>query len=216
MSLCRQDGNRIIKAIISWGKPNFRKYPWRITSNRFHAIIAEVMLQRTKAQQVQTVYNNFITKFENPTDVCKNPSTAKEILKPLGLNWRTKKIVDLSTVLMKKEKIPDSFEELILLPGIGQYAASAFLSFHCNQRFPLIDANTVRVWGRVFGFKTDNETRRKKFFKELANKMTPETNFRDFNYALLDLGNLICRIDPFCEKCPINQMCCYNNRKKQI
>lgn len=210
LNINTKDNQQIIETLIAWGKENYRDYPWRTTSNRFHAIIAELMLQRTKAEQVLSVYNCFTRKYKTPKDVCSDsPENIMAILQSLGLNWRAKKIIDFSVETSKISSTPNSFEELIKLSGIGQYVASAYLSLHNNQRYSLIDANTVRVWGRVLGFKTNTETRRKKWFKELADSLTPETNFRDFNYAILDFSSLICKTTPLCKICPINKMCCY-------
>lgn len=208
---------QIADALIAWGKTNYRDYPWRRTSNRFHAIIAEIMLQRTKAEQVLAVYNYFTQKYGSPDDVCSDSiENVNAILKPLGLRWRAKGILDFSATVRERGSIPGSFEELTKLPSIGQYVASAFLSLHDNQCFSLIDANTVRVWGRVFGFETDAETRRKKKFKELVDSLTPETNFKDFNYAILDFSSLVCKTVPLCEICLINKMCCYYEVTKEF
>jgi A/G-specific adenine glycosylase len=203
--------DELVEVLVAWGKANFRDYPWRKTSNRFHALIAEIMLQRTKADQVLPVYEAFTRKYSSPKDVClDSPEKVTEILKPLGLSWRARKILDLSVQASNRE-ISDSYKELIDLSCVGQYAASAFLSLHSNQRFPLIDANTVRVWGRVFGFQTNAETRRKKWFKELVETLTPQKSFKEFNYSILDFSSLICKPKPLCYKCPINRQCRYYN-----
>jgi A/G-specific adenine glycosylase len=221
MSLPKQSAKetqRIARAIVAWGKTNYRDYPWRKTPNRFHAIIAEIMLQRTRAEQVLDVYNGFTRKYKTPEDVCSDSyQNILATLRPLGLNWRAKIITDFSAQTKKMGSIPNSFDELTKLPGVGQYIASAFLSFHNNQRCPLIDANTVRIWGRICGFRTDADTRRKKWFRELADNLTPKTGFKEFNYSLLDFGSLICKAIPLCKVCPINKTCCYfkNNHVRQ-
>lgn len=200
---------QIVRKLISWGKKNYRPYPWRDTASEFHALIAEIMLQRTKAEQVLSVYSRFTQKYKTPDDVCSDsPENVIVMLKPLGLDWRAKKIIEFSTET-KMNAMPKTFSELIKLPGVGQYTTSAFLSLHKDERYPLIDSNTVRVWGRVFGLETNSETRRKKKFKELADSLTPQTNFKAFNYALLDFGSLVCKTVPLCKTCPINKMCCY-------
>jgi A/G-specific adenine glycosylase len=207
------DNEEIVNLLLNWGKSNFRCYPWRNTENKFHALIAEVMLQRTKAEQVLPVYITFTSKYVTPEEVCfENSQTIEEILKPLGLHWRVKLILNLSKCLSDCKLIPDSFDGLTKLPAIGQYVASAYLSLHNNQWYPLIDANTVRVWGRVFGFETNAETRRKKSFKELVTRLTPPDNFRAFNYAILDFSAIICGKKPLCNKCVLSEKCLYNLR----
>jgi len=87
------------------------------------------------------------------------------------------------------------------------YAASSFLSLHAGVRASIVDSNVVRLYGRIFGLSTDAETRRKKWFLEIAEQLTPDTEFRDFNYALLDLTRKICKKVPLCQDCPINKYC---------
>lgn len=206
----KQDIQQIVKALIDWGELNYRNFPWRSAANKFHAIVAEIMLQRTKAEQVLVVYNNFVAEYKTAEDVCSaSPEKIIELLRSLGLNWRAKKLLEFSSEINSRGLIPDKFNELTKLPAVGQYVASAFLSLHQNQRHSLIDANTVRIWGRIFGFETNYETRRKKWFKELVDTITPAENFRKFNYALLDFSNFVCAKKPLCEKCPISKWCNY-------
>jgi A/G-specific adenine glycosylase len=204
------NSQEISKILLKWGKINYRNYPWRNTGNSYHALIAEIMLQRTKAEQVLSVYEAFSSRYSKPEEVCSDDfRKISLILKPLGLHWRAKLVVELSNRILEIGTIPNSFNELIELPAIGQYAASAYLSLHRNQRYPLIDANTVRVWGRIFGFKTDAETRRVKWFKELVEDLTPLQDYRDFNYAILDFSALVCGKKPMCENCALNEKCLF-------
>ncbi|MBW1739403.1 MAG: hypothetical protein JRJ69_18250 [Deltaproteobacteria bacterium] len=82
----------------------------------------------------------------------------RDKLKSLGLNWRIDNIVKLTKTLSEKDHVPIEYESLIRLPGVGPYVASAFLSFHTDQRHFIIDSNAVRLWGRIFGLETDAET----------------------------------------------------------
>jgi A/G-specific adenine glycosylase len=200
----------IVKILLQWGKKNFRYYPWRCTKNSFHALIAEVMLQRTKAEQVLPVYTAFSSKYKTPIDIASDHKNVAEILRPLGLNWRAKLLIELTECISETGSVPNSFEELVKLPAVGQYVASAYLSLHADQKYSLIDANTVRVWGRIFGFKTDAETRRKKWFQELADDLTPCIDFKDFNYAVLDFSALICAKKPLCNQCALSKVCLFN------
>ena len=199
--------NLIRSALINWGKKNYSNFPWRASKNRFHALIVEVMLQRTKAEQVVPVYNAFTIRYPKPVYISSDKSQLLSLLKPLGLFWRNKKIFYLINELSKREKIPIKFNELVKLPGVGQYAASAFLSLHLSFRATIIDSNVVRLWTRVFKIKKTGETRRKKDFLLLVDKITPQEKFREFNYAVLDLTRTICKPKPLCNKCPLKANC---------
>jgi len=196
--------------VVDWGERNYEYFPWRETENSFHALIAEMMLQRTKAEQVLHIYNEFVKlcpSLKSAKNV--NESQLRDTLHSLGLNWRIDNIVKLTKTLSEKGHVPLEYNSLIRLPGVGPYVASAFLSFHTDQRHFIIDSNVVRLWGRVFGLETDAETRRKKWFKELVDDITPETNVRCFNYAILDITRTLCKPKPLCNSCPLNGICSY-------
>jgi len=169
-----------------------------------------MMLQRTRAEQVQPVYELFVKRYPSVQVAAKeNPDRIRYLLNSLGLKWRTEKILEVIGVLAKDGLVPRNRNELIKLPGVGSYVANAFLSLFANTRAPITDRNAVRIWGRIFGFEAGSETHRKKWFIDLAEEMTPEMNFRLFNYAVLDLSRTICKVKPDCNNCPLRPHCSY-------
>ena len=202
---------RIQRTILKWGKENYADFPWRSTTNPFHALIAEIMLQRTRAEQVLPVYEKFTSKYQFPHEVAaENPDKIRNMLSSLGLGWRIEKVIQLTQMLTAIDnKIPDTKDKLMELPGIGEYAASAFLSLHAGVRMPIVDSNVVRLWSRLFCFKKDKEIRRKKGFLDFVDKITPEENFREFNYSVLDFTRAVCRPKPLHNICPLVAVCSY-------
>lgn len=194
------------KNISTWGQNNFTNFPWRLTKNKWYALVAEIMLQRTKAEQVEPVYFQFISNYKTPLDYLND--TGANIFKNLGLMERNNNLISLNKFILENG-IPDDKEQLLNLPGVGDYIASAFLSLHLDIRSFLIDSNIVRVYGRFFGFETGPETRRKKWIKELANNITPKKKHRNYNYALIDFSREICKPKPNCEICPVRKKCTY-------
>jgi A/G-specific adenine glycosylase len=201
------------KSIIEWGRTNSSYFPWRETHNKWHALIAEIMLQRTNAEQVLPVYKEFTKKYKKPEDLLK--SSGERLFRNLGLHWREKQIIELAKCLAGKE-IPESKDSLLKLPGIGNYIASAYRSLHLGIRDVIIDSNIVRIMGRYFSFKTDAETRRKKWFEQLAERLTPAIRFKEYNYALLDFSRTICRPKPKCKLCVLSGKCKYFKRENAI
>jgi len=196
--------------LIDWESENYEAFPWRNTNNKFHALVAELMLQRTKAAQVRDVYTKFAATYpdlESASHAMKDE--IRDILSPLGLNWRIKNIISLIDKLVLLGVIPENYDELIKLPGVGDYIASAYLSFHIGKCRPIIDSNAVRLWGRIYGFTTGPETRRKTWFKELVKKITPETECKTFNYGVLDFTRKICKTNPQHTDCPFTELCVY-------
>ena len=149
-----QGVQEIQSLLINWGGKNYRNYPWRSTKNQFHGLIAELMLQRTRAEQVLPIYIKFTTSYPNvEVAATEDPQIIFELLKPLGLFWRAEKIIDLiNTLHSSGGNIPNTYSELVSLPGVGRYVASSFLSFHLGVKQSIIDSNVVRLYGRLFGF----------------------------------------------------------------
>ncbi len=196
--------------ISSWGNKNYQDYPWRHPERKWHGLIAEILLQRTKARNVVPVYEKFINKYPTISDLAETDRHDLEILiSPLGLLWRAKFILELGIELnSRKGHIPREYNELIKLPGVGPYVASAWLSFHSRKRYTIIDTNTVRWLCRIYGEKMDGETRRQTWIARKMELLTPSEKFKEFNYSLLDFTMLICKKKPLCSQCPIGEKYC--------
>ncbi len=194
-------------------------YPWRNNKTKFHGLLAEILLQRTRAEQVVDVYKKICSKFKNSRCLSKAPlKDIQKIIAPLGLMWRSQKVKEMSAIIERDYagKVPQNYDDLVLLPGVGDYAASAFLSLHCGKRAPLIDSNIIRLLSRFFGFKTNPETRRNPRLKNLIEQITPNAEIKRFNYALLDISRQICSISPQCTICPLKKKCCYHKKKGKL
>ena len=193
--------------ITDWGEQNFRTFPWRSPDIGWHGLIAEMLLQRTRAVNVIPVFNQFKEIYKTPKDLaCSSIEEVKNLIYPLGLLWRAPVLVELAKKLVSINGIPNRYDSLIQLPGVGPYVASAWLSFYTGGRGVLIDANVVRCVCRILNKSYDGETRRKKWLKEFMDKLTPNSSVRTFNYALLDFCMSICKArSPNCPVCPINE-----------
>jgi len=169
------------------------------------------MLQRTRAGQVVPVYNEFTHRY--PTFILtreENPERIIELFAKLGLRWRAERIIKLLDELSTRSGIiPDIKEELRQLPNVGDYIANAYISLHRGVKQPITDSNAVRLWSRLLGFIREEGTHKKKWFYNLCQHLTPDENFREFNYALLDLGRTVCKKNPICKKCPLTANCNY-------
>ena len=125
--------------------------------------MAEVMLHRTQAPQVALVYSRFQTQY--PTIPALARATKQELhalLYPLGLKWRTELIYEMTSVLINRfdGKVPREKDDLLSLPGVSQYIAGAVRCFAWNLPESLIDTNTVRIVGRLFGLAVKDSSRR--------------------------------------------------------
>jgi len=195
----------------SWSQDYLRVFPWRSTDNPYHILIAEMMLRRTQAKQVVPVYNQFILQYPDPQSLVNAPTEEViQVLYPLGLAWRAPAFQQIAQVLITdyNGKIPDQYETLLTLPGVGDYVASAVCCFAFNQAIPIIDTNTVRVAGRLFGIPTHAESRRRQPVRHLLKNLLDYQNPRIYNYSLLDFAASVCiPVSPHCEDCPLFAQC---------
>lgn len=212
------DYKELSKNLLEWWGEKQRKFPWRNTRDPYRIMVSEIMLHRTRANQVVPIYLEFLKRFPTISSLSKaDMNDLKNVLYPLGLRWRTRLLLEMVIEIMDKYegKIPSSREELESLPGVGQYIASAVRCFSFGYPSVLLDTNTVRILGRVFGIEVTDSSRRSQRFREFYLSLIDAQRPREFNYAMIDLGGLICKPkEPFCNSCPISEMCKYGNRQK--
>lgn len=199
--------------LIFWGNKNFRKYEWRINRTPYTVLISEIMLHRTNAKQVVPVYHKFMTEYPYIGDLEKAKlQDIKESLKSLGLYWRAQKLYEMSKIIAQKYNcnIPDNMNNLVSLPGISNYIAGAIMCFGYLQPIAIIDTNIVRIIGRLFNIEVTDSLRRNKNFKSVVELILDQKHPVEFNYALLDLGAIICTVkSPNCGICPVLYYCKY-------
>lgn len=203
--------------ILNWADNNLVEYPWRNKRNPYKVLISEILLTRTKANQVAPVYNDFVTKYPTLNHFLKAELIdLKELLKSLGLLFRAEMLIDLAFQLKKDfdNKIPNTLTELKTLKGIGDYGANAILCFGFNERNPLLDVNFIRIFTRVLGIESKTKTpKTDKFLWETSRELLPNTNYVNFNYGVLDIGGNIClNRAPKCTICPIKKLCLYYSK----
>lgn len=198
-------------ALLFWWNKDGRSFPWRSTANSFHILMAEMMLRRTQARQVVPVYIQFIEDFPDPQSLAvAPPEYVSRALYSLGLSWRVPAFQQLAHVLVDRYggAVPDNYDALTTLPGVGDYVAAAVCSFAFDQPLIIADTNTVRVAGRIFGIATHAESRRRQPVRDILKALLDRQRPRAYNYTLLDLAALICTpSDPDCQHCPI-RFCC--------
>lgn len=197
--------------LIRWGRENRQDFPWRRKIPFWQALVVEVMLQRTKAEQVAPVFRELRARYGSARVFGQAPPTEiTELLRPLGLRWRSELVARLAVEIgASNGRLPRTWDELQRLPGVGPYSAAAALSLHGGQRAPIIDSNVVRLVCRLTGQDYGPETRRKAWLKVLVDRLTPRADCRDYNYAVLDHSMTVCRVtSPRCDVCVLRASCC--------
>jgi len=176
-------------------------------------LLAEVMLQRTRADQVARVYQEFVSRYPNFQTLRQAPrSEVKKLLQPLGLNWRIERILELIDFLEREldGRVPEDYDALKELPGVGPYIASAVMCYAFNRPIVAIDVNVVRILSRIFGLHYTKHSKGSRKLREIASSLVPEGKARDLNLSLVDFGALVCTASkPRCPECPIKSHCIY-------
>jgi A/G-specific adenine glycosylase len=200
-------------AILEWYRSNGRKFYWRNKGlSNYQLVIAEVLLQRTKAETVAAFYPSFIQEFPNWKSLA-NASLKKiaKHLKPIGLyTQRSVRLRNLAIEMVKRNgRLPKDRHELESIPFMGQYIANAVELVIFNQASPLVDVNMSRVLERFFGPRKLADIRYDPYLQKLSYKIVEHESAKEINWAILDFAALICRPKPLCDVCPLRSKCCY-------
>lgn len=198
--------------IVDWWSEEDHNFPWRAPDEEWRLLVTEVLLQRTRAETVAAVRDDFFSRFESPASL--GDASEKEIadaIYSLGLAWRAKYLRELGKTLAERNSVvPEATDEIRELPGVGPYVAGAFQALHRNRHASFVDANVVRLLSRFFGFERDGETRRKRWFLELVEHLFDhDFEPRTFGYALLDFTREVCARKAHCSVCPLRNRCVY-------
>ncbi len=196
---------QIHKSLLKWYQKSGRhELPWRNTDDMYHIYLSEIMLQQTQVNRVRDeYYPQFLEKF--PTLQALANATQDDVLAAWsGLGYYSRARNLQKTAQSVESELPSSQEELIKLPGIGRYTASAICSFGHNQAIPVVDTNIARVIKRHFALLEPKDATIWKFAQDFVNAEDP----RHHNLALMDLGSLTCLPkNPKCDECPLEKEC---------
>jgi A/G-specific adenine glycosylase len=222
---------KIVTRLLGWFSANARDLPWRRTRDPYAVWVSEIMLQQTQVKTVVPYWERWMAALPTVKALAHaKPERLHKLWEGLGYYTRVRNMQRAAQAMLEKYRgeVPDSFEELLGLPGIGRYTAGAICSIAFNQPKPVVDGNVMRVLTRVFGIGGD--PRDKKVNESLwqaaqklvqtaaASPQSPATRHSplatlqhpasSFNQALMELGALVCtpRL-PRCEVCPLRKLC---------
>ena len=195
--------------LVGWFKRNRREFPWRRPDvNPWQTLLLEMCLHRTKAEQVARVADELLVFGQTPDSFLDNSEVLGPSLGSLGLHWRSANLVTAAAFVKDRlaGQVPDNWQELVAIPGVGDYIASAVLCFAFGRSSVLMDTNTQRIARRVLGEGLPQPNWRLRLsLRELAG---PKGANVEWNQALLDLGALICTARaPKCGTCPVRAHC---------
>lgn len=202
--------------VLSWYMGNRREMPWREEPSPYRIWISEIMLQQTRVDTVIPYFNNFMEKY--PTVESLAGSHEDELMKyweGLGYYSRIRNIRETAVNIVSNYggQIPETYDELLKLKGVGEYTAGAIASEAFGQKVPAVDGNVFRVFARLTAKEDDlRDLKFQKKLKEAVKSVLPENEIGDFNQGLIELGALICipKGSPKCGLCPVKDLCLSN------
>ncbi len=197
---------------MNWYQSEKRDLPWRNTDDPYHILVSEFMLQQTQVKTVIPYYQRWLKSF--PTTEALARAQEPQVLKHwegLGYYSRARNL-HRSARLMVQEfngNVPDTWDEILKLPGVGRYTAGAVLSIAFNRNVPVLDGNVKRVLSRLFCLKENGATSASENrLWQVAEKLMPSRLPGAFNQALMELGATVCLPqNPLCLLCPLNTTC---------
>lgn len=202
--------------MLDWSSNSGRKFYWRKKGlPTYHYIIAEVLLQRTKAETIAKFYPGFVRQFPNWQSLADAKiSDIEDYLRPVGLYiQRANRVKKLAIEMVRRKgKIPKDRDELEAIPFMGQYLANAVELIIFDNPSPLIDVNMSRVLERFFGPRKMADIRYDPYLQGLARKVVNHSESKKINWAILDFAATVCKAkSPLHEGCPLKGKCQFFN-----
>ena len=203
--------NALPQPLLAWYDQHRRPLPWRDEVSAYRTWVSEIMLQQTRVAAVIPYFQRFMAAF--PTVEALAEADTEQLMKlweGLGYYSRARNLQKAAKIIAGKACFPQTYGEVIALPGIGDYTAGAILSIAFSQPVPAVDGNVLRVMSRITGSGEnilDAGTRR--VSREMMALAMPHDRPGEFNQALMDLGAMVClpKGEPLCGQCPVRQLC---------
>lgn len=198
--------------LLTWYDANFADLPWRGSHDCYHIWLSEIMLQQTQIETVKPYYSAFLAAYPSVYDMAAAPlDDVLKLWEGLGYYSRARNMHKTARIVANEMhgNFPDTAEGLQKLPGIGRYTAGAIASIAFQEQVSVLDGNVIRVFSRLDDLQADvTLADTKKVLWAIADARVPPNRPGDYNQALMELGQKICRPkNPLCDDCPVQEHC---------
>ena len=203
----------IILPLTNWYHAHARRLPWREEPTPYRVWISEIMLQQTRVVAVMPYFERFLQTLPSVEALAEtDEETLMKLWQGLGYYNRARNLQRAARIIREKYqgRIPEEFDTLLSLPGIGRYTAGAISSIAYGHAHPAVDGNVLRVITRLTLYAEDIlKDRTKRAVENELRKIYPSGNASVLNQALMELGATVCLPNgaPLCEECPLNSLC---------
>ena len=203
---------KLPQALLPWFEEKKRDLPWRQDRQPYHIWLSEIMLQQTRVEAVKGYYARFLAALPTVQALAEcDDDLLHKLWEGLGYYSRVRNLKKAAQLIVGEfgGEFPQTYEEVLSLPGVGAYTAGAICSIAFDQKTPAVDGNVLRVFSRLTNDATPID--RPAFQKQVAEELTkiyPE-QAGNFTQALMELGATLCGPNwaPKCEECPCRDFC---------
>jgi len=206
---------RIAPLIVEWYGRNGRDFPWRWRSDLYSTIVAEKLLQQTRAEQAARVFTKLMGLWPTPCSLAgAGVDELEGLLKPLGFyRFRARELIAIAGALCNEEVTTEASIEK--LPGVGNYIKAAILIHAFGKGIVAVDTNVSRFLARTLWGKNSLT---KAEIKELGDSLRiVGMDARKLNYALIDFSALVCKLkSPRCSACVVSHLCQYYRKLNKL
>lgn len=200
------------QALYRWYESAKRELPWRETDDPYRIWLSEIILQQTRVQQGMDYWWRFVERFPRVEDLAAASEDEVMLLwQGLGYYSRARNLHKAAQLVVERGQtpFPKTFEDVLALPGVGEYTAGAIMSFAYDAPYPAADGNVYRVLSRLMDSDEPFDTTAgKKLFRQFAWDILDREHPRLHNSAIMELGALFCTPgQPDCAHCPLTGQC---------
>ena len=208
--------NHLTDRLLAWYDEHARELPWRgPAASPWSVLVSEFMLQQTPVARVRPVHEQWLSRWPTPADLAGEPAgEAVRAWGRLGYPRRALRLHAAATAIVERHRgaVPASYDDLLALPGIGDYTAAAVATFAFGRRHVVLDTNVRRVLARVLGGEELPSPSVTRAERDRAAAVLPadESTAATWSIALMELGALVCTArSPSCDRCPVSGSCAW-------
>ena len=203
---------KLPSALLPWYKRAHRDLPWRQTREPYRVWLSEIMLQQTRVEAVKGYYARFLEALPTVEALANcDDEQLHKLWEGLGYYSRVRNLKKAAQEIVSKYAgvFPKTYDQVLALPGIGEYTAGAVCSICFNAPTPAVDGNVLRVASRILDDATPIDLPAQKKKIQLALQEIYPAQAGDFTQALMELGATVCGPNkkPDCENCPCKAFC---------
>ncbi len=216
------------KRLLDWFATAARDLPWRRDPTPYRVWVSEIMCQQTQIATVLPYFERFVARYPNATMLANaDESELMRMWEGLGYYRRARSMHAAAKQIVQQHngEFPQNYHDALALPGIGRYTAGAILSISSNQRLPILEGNTLRVFSRIMGCRAAiDEKPTQDHLWTFAEQLLPRGGLgvdrargpANLNQATMELGAMICTPrEPKCLICPVAKLCVANQHGLQ-